>query len=208
MHPLAILRVQLNFECLKQTQHTEMGTALLMAFAFISAVLLLNMLIAVLTRTVEDVRDAEGTRYVARLQLSPYMTCMDASVADLSFSLIRVQLMAGAEDLEPLPPPFNLLSIPWLVARVLVIAPLRRLCHGKKQADTAHSRSGARIAMVERLEAQLRDRLKSWVRRCYREKLDLVNDILLYLQFHEEDARPSLEYECLHSSLSLSLCAQ
>jgi len=92
------VNMQSEFDCVSKLKHKEFGMAILVLFTVISALLLANMLIASMTKTFDDVYEAQ----------------------EQNFAFNRARDMMGAEHLAPLPPPLNLLSLPYKVLHPLL----------------------------------------------------------------------------------------
>lgn len=189
-----------NFECVALSEEPYFGIMLLTIYLILMAVLLLNMLIAVLTRTVDDVAEAQ----------------------EVNFSLLLVQLMVGAETLGALPPPFNLLSLPFhfthphgLVARI--IRPCLGFCcssgsetsFARKSPATPRtpaSRLPGAVVTTDRekrvlplspnswllpssghleLDVEREARFEEWRQRT--DKQAIIDEVMVYVHYHEDE---------------------
>lgn len=189
-----------NFECVARSEEPYFGIMLLTIYLILMAVLLLNMLIAVLTRTVDDVAEAQ----------------------EVNFSLLLVQLLVGAETLGALPPPFNLLSLPFhfthrqgLFARVIRPC-LGSCCPSGSEKDSFAPKSSTtprlpaarmpRAVAAERekrvlllspnswllpsnshlkLDVEREARFEEW-RQCTN-KQAIIDEVMVYVHYHEDE---------------------
>ena len=83
-----------DFSCVANSHDSFMGQTILISFMVLMCLLLMNMLIAMMAKTYDDVREAQ----------------------EANFMFLCVDRVIKAEDAEPVPPPLNLFSAPfWLI---------------------------------------------------------------------------------------------
>ena len=84
-----------QFQCVAASDPDETGFALVMLFTVVACILLANMLIAMMTNTFNNV----------------------VAEQEQNFAFNRVREMLYAEDAGALPPPFNLLALPYIAVQ-------------------------------------------------------------------------------------------
>ena len=95
----ATVNMQGEFECVHASERGAVGIAILHGYVITAVLLLANMLIASMAHTFDDVYSEQ----------------------EKNFAFQNARVMLFAQHLDTLPPPFNLLTVPFYAARALLL---------------------------------------------------------------------------------------
>lgn len=163
-----------DFDCVASSEEAFVGMTLLFCFVVLMSLLLFNMLIAMMAKTFDDVREAQES----------------------NFLFLCVTRVLQAEDAEPVPPPLNLLSVPYWACRSARIA----LFQGCGESPTPRRRlptMHASVAMMAQLDTKdgrvgsgaSQERVPRWL-EVYRDENSAeatIQEVLSYTLFHEDE---------------------